>query len=163
MIFKISSLNARKEFPYNITIDAIVEKIPSNRELQLILDKNPHKEIKNILSEFLPKNFIVYLLKQVGIPENITGSKINGKNRDKIFDELKNFSFTVTKPRPDGETVMCGGVDLHQINPKTLEHRSINGLYFAGEVLDIDGFCGGFNLQNCWTNAFIIRDHILND
>lgn len=160
LIFKISSLKARDEFPYGLSFDIIGDKISDTKTLQNILNKNPHKEIKNILSEFLPKNFVTNLLNNLNITETITGCKIDGKTRDKILETLKNYKITITKPRPDGETVMCGGVDLKQINPKTLEHKTIKNLFFAGEVLDIDGFCGGFNLQNCWSGAFIIRESL---
>ena len=54
-----------------------------------------------------------------------------------------------------GEIVTAGGVDLNQINPKTLECKTIKGLYFIGEALDVDGLCGGFNLQNCWSTGFV--------
>lgn len=159
LIFKISSLKARDEFPYKLSFDIIGDKISDTKILQAILNKNPHKEIKNILSEFLPKNFVPSLLNSLNITESITGCKIDGKTRDKIFETLKSYKITITKPRPDGETVMCGGVDLKQINPKTLEHKTIKNLFLAGEVLDIDGFCGGFNLQNCWSGAFVIANH----
>lgn len=162
LIFKISSLRAREEFPYSLTFDVVGSQIPDNMFLQNLFDSNPHKEIKNVLAEFLPRNFVTLFLNKISMSSAVECCKINGNNRDKIFDLLKNYTITVTKPRPDGETVMCGGVDLKQINPKTLEHKSIPNLYFAGEVLDIDGFCGGFNLQNCWSGAFIVSESILN-
>lgn len=160
LIFKISSIKAREEFPYILKFDLVGDKIVDEKAFQFILDKNPHKEIKNILSEFLPKNFVSFFLKEILISEVFPGCKIDGKTRNKIFNSLKNYSIEVVKPRPDGETVMCGGVDLYQINPKTLEHKIIKDLFFAGEVLDIDGFCGGFNLQNCWSGAFVISNEI---
>ena len=73
------------------------------------------------------------------------------------------FEITVKGRVPDGEVVTCGGVDLKEINPKTLEAREYKGLYFCGEVLDIDGFCGGFNLQNCWSTGFVCADSIINN
>jgi len=158
LIFKISSLKAREVFPYTLTFD--ITHIKDTKEFQDILNKNPHKEIKNILSEYLPKNFVTLFLQKININETLQGSKINGKTRDKIFENMKNFSITITSPRPDGETVMAGGVDLKEINSKTLETKKIPNIYFGGEVLDIDGFCGGFNLQNCWSNAFVIADTI---
>jgi predicted flavoprotein YhiN len=126
----------------------------------LLFDSNPHKEIKNLLAEFLPKNFVPLFLNTIGVTSSVQACKIDGKTRDKLLSSLKDFAIVVTSPRADGETVMCGGVDLKEINPKTLEHKSVQNLYFAGEVLDIDGFCGGFNLQNCWSGAFVIRDSI---
>lgn len=161
LVFKISSIYARKDFPYTLKFKLIT--LNNEKELQEILNNNPHKEIKNVLAEILPKNFIPLLLEQLSINQTIPAHKIDGKTRNKIFESLTNYQITVTKPRPDGETVMAGGVDLKQINPKTLEHKHIKNLYFAGEVLDIDGFCGGFNLQNCWSNAFVISSALQDD
>ena len=158
IIFKISSIKARDKSPYYLHFDIV--QIEDTKEFQDILNKNPHKEIKNILSEFLPKNFVPFYLRQINIQENIEACKINGETRDKIFNNLKNYSINIISPRPDGETVMAGGVDLKEINPKTLETKNLPNLYFGGEVLDIDGFCGGFNLQNCWSNAFVIAEAI---
>ena len=160
LVFKISSLKARDVFPYSLSFDIVGEQIPDNIALQKVFDTNPHKEIKTVLADFLPKNFVFQFLNMIALNSSTECCRINGVTRDKIFENLKNFTITVLKPRPDGETVMCGGVDLKQINAKTLEHKSIPNLYFAGEVLDIDGFCGGFNLQNCWSGAFVIADAI---
>ena len=82
--------------------------------------------------------------------------------RDEILNKLTNFKITVTGKVPDGEVVTCGGVDLKEVNSKTLESKQYSGLYFCGEVLDIDGFCGGFNLQNCWSTGYIVSQSILN-
>ena len=60
----------------------------------------------------------------------------------------------------DGETVTAGGVNLKEINPKTLESKLKPRIYFCGEVMDIDGFCGGFNLQNCWSTGFVVAESI---
>lgn len=158
LIFKISSLKAHDAAPYSLNFN--ITNINDTKEFQDILNKNPHKEIKNILSEFLPKNFVTTFLQKININETLHGSKIDGKTRDKILENMKNFTITITSPRPDGETVMAGGIDLKEINPKTLEAKKIPNIYFGGEVLDIDGFCGGFNLQNCWSNAFIISETI---
>ena len=57
---------------------------------------------------------------------------------------------------------MSGGVDLKEVNSKTLESKINKNIYFCGEVLDIDGFCGGFNLQNCWSDGFVVADSILH-
>ena len=81
--------------------------------------------------------------------------------RDKILKQLRNFEIEAVGTRPDGEVVTSGGVDLKEINPKTMESNIIPGVYFCGEVLDIDGFCGGFNLQNCWSTAFIAAQGIM--
>lgn len=156
-VYKISSINARKEMPYELSFELIP---PFN--LQEHLNKNSRKEIKNLLSEFIPKSLAVRILQNMDINPETPCHKINGKTRDKILNKLTNFEVTVTGKVPDGEVVTCGGVDLKGVNSKTMESKQYQGLYFCGEVLDIDGFCGGFNLQNCWSTGYLAAQSIIN-
>lgn len=156
LIYKISSIYARKEKPYKISLQIVREF-----NLQELLNKNSHKEIKNLLGQFIPKSFASWLLENLEIPEDTPCHKINGKTRDKILNKLTNFEITITGNVPDGEVVTCGGINLKEINPTTMESRKYAGLYFCGEVMDIDGFCGGFNLQNCWSTGFISAQSII--
>lgn len=158
LIYKISSVNARKKFPYNITLELTQEF-----NLQEYLDKNPHKEIKNLLGQFIPKALATWILDNLNINIETPCHKIDGKTRDRILNRLTNFEITVTGKVPDGEVVTCGGVDLKEVNGKTLESKQHQGLYFCGEVLDIDGFCGGFNLQNCWSTGYIVAQSIIEN
>ncbi len=154
LIYKFSSINARKNMPYAMKV------IIACYDLQKELDKNPHKEIKNLLGQIVPKSFAVLVLGRLGIDIDMPCHKINGITRDKIVKMLTGFEINVVGKVPDSEVVTCGGVDLNQINPKTMEAKDIPGLYFCGEVLDIDGFCGGFNLQNCWSTGAIAAEAI---
>jgi len=156
-IYKLSSINARKEFPYKLSLT-----LAKCTDLQDYLNQNPHKEIKNLLAKFIPKSLALWILNNLNIPQDLPCHKINGQTRDKIINKLGNFEITVSGKVPDGEVVTCGGVDLKEINAKTLESKKYSGLYFCGEVLDIDGFCGGFNLQNCWSTGYITAQSILN-
>lgn len=155
-VYKLSSINARKEFPYNLEFQLVQEF-----NLQEILDKNPHKEIKNLLGQIIPKSLAAWILNNLNIFPETPCHKINGKNRDRILAKLTKFEVSVTGKVPDGEVVTCGGVDLKEVNAKTLESKQHPGLYFCGEVLDIDGFCGGFNLQNCWSTGFVVSQSII--
>ena len=124
-------------------------------DLQSLLNDNAHKSIKNLVSELVPKSFGEFILKKAGIAIDEKCHKIDGKTRDKILELLQNFAVTITGTDNAGEVVTCGGVALDEVNSKTMESKLVDGLYFIGEVLDIDGFCGGFNLQNCWSTAFV--------
>lgn len=152
LIYKYSSLNINKKYPYEIFVDLYPKEIP----LQDLLNTNPHKQIDNLLSDFLPRRLVDYLL------SNPTAKchTINGKDRDKILNTIHNFPINILSTVKDGEVVMSGGVSLKDINTKTLESKKIKNLYFTGEVLDIDGFCGGFNLQNCWSTAYVVSEAI---
>lgn len=153
-IYKISSLRARDKMPYTISL-----KLVDDFDLQDYLNNNPHKEIKNLLGQFIPKSLAQYI---TGDYAQTKCHLINGKIRDEIYQKLTNFTITITGKVPDGEVVTCGGVDLKEVNSKTLESKKYKGLYFCGEILDIDGFCGGYNLQNCWSTAFVVANAIKN-
>ena len=80
---------------------------------------------------------------------------VNGKMRDYILKKIHNFEITITGTNSGEETVTAGGVELKEVNSKTMESKLVKNLYIIGEVLNIDGFCGGFNLQNAWSTAFV--------
>ncbi len=150
LIYKISSIMARENFPYNINLDFTGEI-----DLQSELNNNPHKSIKNLLADYVPKSLSEFILYKLHINPDEKSYAIDGKTRDRILNYINNFEITISGTRPDGEVVTSGGVDLSEINSKTMESQIIAGLYFCGEVIDVDGFCGGFNLQNCWSTAFV--------
>lgn len=156
LIYKISSINAFKQIPYKITLDLC----PELTDLQIILNTSPHKEIKNILSEFLPQKVVKYILNDMD--ETTKAHQINGKTRDFILNRLHHFEITITGTNKGEETVTAGGIDLDEINPKTMELKKFPKIYCIGEVLNIDGFCGGFNLQNAWSTAYVCAQGILN-
>lgn len=157
LIYKISSIFARKEMPYKLVFQLV-----KDLDLQAELNKNPHKEIKNLLGQFVPKSFAEFVLENLDIEKDTPCHKITGKLRDKIYKKLTTFEVTIISKVPDGEVVTCGGIDLKEVNSKTMESKKYPNLYFCGEVLDIDGFCGGFNLQNCWSTAFVVAQSVCN-
>lgn len=156
-IYTISSLRARDNFPYKLSFNFI-----DDIDLQDYLNQNPHKSIRNLIAEFVPKSFTDYVLSSLKINPETKCHRIDGKTRDKILDKLHNFEVTVTGTFPDGEVVTAGGVDLKEINSKNMESKIVPHIYFCGEVLDIDGFCGGFNLQNCWSTGYVAAQGVIN-
>lgn len=154
--YKISSLHARDKFPYSINLDFCGEI-----DLQKMLNDNPHKSIKNLISELVPKSFAEYIITEAGISLDEKCHRIDGKMRNRILEYLNTFTITVTGTADGGEVVTSGGIALNEIDSKTMESKIIKGLYFAGEVLDIDGFCGGFNLQNCWSTAYVAAQAVI--
>lgn len=154
LAFKISSLKARDNFPYSITLD-----LTGEIELQKMFDANPHKSLKNLVAELLPKSFAAEICP---MPE-IKCSQVSAKVREELNKNLRALELKVLATSGAGEVVTCGGIDLDEINPKTLESKLVPHIYFCGEVLDIDGFCGGFNLQNCWSTGFVAAQAIIHD
>jgi hypothetical protein len=157
-IYKISSLRARDSFPYSLSFNLV-----GDINIQQALNDNPHKNIKNLVADYVPKSFAEFIIKSLNIDLELKCHKIDGKTRDKILNKLQNFTINVIGTVPDGEVVSAGGVDLKEINPKTLNSKLVSKIYFCGEVMDIDGFCGGFNLQNCWSSGFVVAQSILDE
>lgn len=158
VVYKISSIMARERFPYKIVFDFAGEI-----DLQDVLNSNPHKSIKNIIADYVPKSLGEYVLAKIGLDGDTRAFKINGKTRDCILKHLNSFEVLAEGVSGSGEVVTCGGVSLNEVNSKTMESKLVKGLYFCGEVLDIDGFCGGFNLQNCWSTGFVAASGIAED
>lgn len=158
LVFKISSIKARDKMPYNLSFDLY----PREFNLQEMLNDNSQKNIDNLLSELLPKKLVMYILKKINISNEAKAHKINALQRDSILDLIHNFTVTILGTRKDGEVVTAGGVNLKDVCPKTLESKKHKRISFVGEVLDIDGFCGGFNLQNCWSTAYVVSEAIKN-
>ncbi len=155
LIYRISSIKARDSFPYRISLNLF----PGDIALQEELNNSPHKELKNILSKYLPQKFVKYLL---GNLAEIKAHQIDGKTRDWVLERIRNFELNITGINKGEETVTSGGYNLDEISSKTMESKLYQNLYFTGECLDIDGFCGGFNLQNAWSTAYIAAESILN-
>lgn len=151
LVFKISSIKARDEFPYKIHLD-----LTGEIDLQKMFNNNSHKNLKNLLAEILPKSFAYTIC-----PEGETKcAQVNAKLREKIYKLLREFELNIIGTNAGEEIVTCGGVDLKEVNSKTMMSKIAPDLFFCGEVLDIDGFCGGFNLQNCWSTAFVASEAI---
>jgi len=158
LIYKISSIKVKDSFPYTLSFKLVKEDI----DLQNLFNNNPHKQIHTLLGEIIPKNFANNLLQKININTELKCHKITKDIREKIENELYNFTVTITGTKKDGETVTSGGVDLKKVNPKTLESTESPNIYFCGEILDVDGFCGGFNLQNCWSTGYVVAKAINN-
>lgn len=164
LAYKISSVQAFSDFPYKINLNFTGQNFEYfDKELIKILDKNSKKSLINIVSEFVPKSFAEFLLKKINVDCFQKANQVNKSDRIAVSLALTNYSLNVISQKIDGEIVTAGGVDLDMINPKTMEYKDISGLYFCGEVLNVDGFTGGFNLQNCWSTGFLAGTAIVNN
>ena len=158
VIYTISSIYARKEFPYEISF-----KLADFTDMpQYFLEKS-RMEVCNQLKPYAPKSLTKYILTTLGKDPDIAGTWLGRTSHQKLLNTLENFKLHINGKMKNGEVVTCGGVDLKEVNAKTLESKQYRGLYFCGEVLDIDGLCGGFNLQNCWSTGFIAAQSIIEN
>lgn len=161
LIFKISSnsafINYNCDKPLVLSIN--FTKFKSNdlfdKELINILNENKNIAVSNVLKKFLPKSLAIELLIQNEISSEKKSSEVTKIERKKIVNFLTELKINVISTFPDGEMVTAGGIDLKQINSKTLAAKNDENVFFCGEVLDIDGYTGGFNLQACWSTGYI--------
>ena len=125
-------------------------------ELQKNAVKNPLKLVVNSHPEYIPSRLWTFLVTKSKIREDARWAEIGPKGLNRLAETLSNDSYHIKgQSRFKEEFVTCGGVSLANINNKTLECVKHPGLYFAGEVLDVDGITGGFNLQAAWSTGFL--------
>jgi predicted Rossmann fold flavoprotein len=127
-------------------------------DARLVRDLNEHgkKRIDNIFREWLPSKLIPVFLNKIGIDPSLECNQVNSKIRKQILFLMKDLRFTISGHRSFKEAVItAGGVHLSEIDSKTMESKKIKGLYFAGEVIDLDANTGGFNLQIAWSTAWL--------
>ena len=114
-----------------------------------------NKEFKNSLEKLLPRKMINTFIKLTGIDPEKRVNVITKEERKTIVNTLKNFEITLNGFGSIDEAIITkGGIGLKEINPKTMESKIIKGLYFAGEIIDLDAFTGGFNLQIAWSTGY---------
>ena len=132
------------------------------QQLQAIVTQQPQKQLQTIAPCGLPARLWSYLLvKTLGERSRNRWQNLNQKELNRLTNALVNDAYqTAGRAAFRDEFVTCGGVSLADVNPATLESRHVPNLYFAGEVLDIDGITGGFNFQAAWTTAYVVATAI---
>ena len=119
-------------------------------------DKFRGKILKNSLIDLVPAKLIPIILDRAFLAENKKVDDLTTAERRRLVETLRGLSFEIKKTRPISEAIVtAGGVSVKEINPKTMESKIIAGLFIAGELLDVDGFTGGFNLQAAWATGFV--------
>lgn len=146
------------EAKYRLEIDlkpALDEKKLDARILR-DFEKYSNREFKNALCDLAGYTMIPTLVRLSGIPEDEKVNSITREQRRALLRLFKAFPVEVSGTRPIDEAIVTsGGVSTKEINPRTMESKLVSGLYFAGEVLDLDGYTGGFNLQIAWSTGFV--------
>lgn len=118
-------------------------------------EENKNKQFKNAVTKLFPGKLLPVMLELSGIDPEKKVNLISKEERHQFVHLIKNFTWTITKLRGFNEAIITrGGVKVKEINPSTMESKLVNGLYFVGEVLDLDALTGGFNLQIAWSTAY---------
>lgn len=152
-----------------------IDELLKNENIKLIIDLKPalsmeklderilrdfssekNKAFKNSLEKLLPKKMIDVIIDLSEINQNKKVNEITKKEREQLVFLLKNFSITIQNfSKIEEAIVTAGGINIKEINPKTMESKIVKGLYFAGELIDVDAYTGGFNLQIAYSTGFV--------
>lgn len=159
---KINRIDKFNEKVKNGDIYAFIDLKPAltkeqlDKRIQRDFQKYSNKEFKNSLNDLLPQKLIPEIIKLCNIDENKKVHQITKAEREKIIKNIKYLKLNINGFLPiDMAIVTCGGVDIKNINPKTMESKLISGLYICGEMLDIDALTGGFNLQIAFSTGYV--------
>ena len=140
---------------------ALDKKTLDNRLLR-DFSENINRELINSLDKLLPKKLIPVIIRLSGLQPRQRVNQITKQQRLMLVNTIKAIPLTVTSFRPIDEAIITsGGVDTKQIEPKTMRSKLCNNLYFAGEVIDVDAYTGGFNLQIAFSTACIAGKNVL--
>ena len=158
LVFKISSCCAYEDYSEQNPLELQINLVGQNYAyldnfITDFKDKSPKVSIKNSFSPFCPKKLFEKILENNNIDGMKQIAQMTNKEKDIILENLTAFKLHVTSKVPGTGIVTAGGVDTDEIDSATMESKLVPNLFFAGEMINVDGFTGGFNLQNCWSTA----------
>ncbi|MDU2591770.1 MAG: NAD(P)/FAD-dependent oxidoreductase [Paeniclostridium sordellii] len=158
----IRSASCRMKSFENETYKVIVDLKPAldeemlDKRIQKDFKKYTNKKFENSLDDLLPKKLIPYIIDLSGIDKDLVVHQISRKQRKDLVNLLKNLEFNIRNYKPIDEAIITsGGIKTSEINSSTMESKLIEGLFFAGEVIDVDAYTGGFNLQIAFSTGYL--------
>ena len=152
----VNLLHEKKAVELSIDLKPALDFEKLDRRLLRDLDQHGRQQLKSILKGLLPLRLITVCTEKTSISGEKVGNQINSKERRRLLNWLKDFRLKIRSHRSFDEAIVtAGGIDLKQVNPRTLESRLVKGLYFCGEVLDLDGDTGGYNLQAAFSTGWL--------
>ena len=141
---------------YRMSIDLkpALDEAKLDERLLRDLTEQSNRDFEKILAGLVPHSMIPVLLERLGIPGHRKAHSVTRQERRQLLELLKHFQLPLTGPRPVAEAIVTsGGVKVGEVQPGTMESKRLSGLFFAGEVLDVDAYTGGFNLQIAWSTG----------
>lgn len=150
--------NLMKENRVKIIIDLKSSLTDEQLDSRILRDfeEIKNKQFKNSLEKLLPQKMINPMIELTEINPEKRINEVTREERSKLMHMMKNLELIVTGFRPIEEAIITsGGINIKEINPKTMESKIVKGLYFAGEIIDVDAYTGGFNLQIAWSTGYV--------
>ena len=157
----IDELLKNKKIVLNIDFKPALSEEKLDERILRDFDEFKNKQFKNSLDKLLPQKLIPVIIEKSGINPEKKVNEINKKERHTLVNLLKNFEVVIKGFRPIDEAIITsGGINIKEINPKTMESKLVDGLYFAGEIIDVDAYTGGFNLQIAYSTGYTAGNNI---
>lgn len=156
-------MQSPREHNYKIVIDLkpALDYAALDKRIQRDFSEFANRDFINSLEKLLPNKLIPVIVKRSAIPPSLKVNQITKEQRQSLVELFKNFIVDITDFRPINEAIVTsGGVDVKEINPKTMQSKLVDNLYFAGEVIDVDAYTGGFNLQIAFSTGFLCGNNI---
>lgn len=156
-------MQSPREHNYKIVIDLkpALDYAALDKRIQRDFSEFANRDFINSLEKLLPNKLIPVMVKRSAIPPSLKVNQITKEQRQSLVELFKNFIVDITDFRPINEAIVTsGGVDVKEINPKTMQSKLVDNLYFAGEVIDVDAYTGGFNLQIAFSTGFLCGNNI---
>jgi predicted Rossmann fold flavoprotein len=161
--FVAQYLDEGKELVLSIDLKPALDDVKLDNRLQRDLDANGKKQLVNLAKEWLPLSLIPVILELANLNAEKLANQVNAKERKAIRNRMKALQFQVTGVRSFREAIVtAGGVNLNEINPKTMQSKIHPNLFFAGEVLDLDAETGGYNLQIAFSTARLAAERTVS-
>ena len=152
----IERLLEEKNIVLEIDLKLALENKKLNDRILRDFEEVKNKQFKNSLDKLLPQKLIPIIIKRSKINPNKKVNEITKKEREELIKTIKDFEILIKDFRPIEEAIITsGGISIKEINPKTMESKKVKGLYFAGEIIDVDSYTGGFNLQIAYSTGYV--------
>jgi len=152
----VDALREKRLVEVSIDLKPALDETKLQARLLRDFDMHGKRQFQTILEDLLPRSLIPICIEQVGIPPDEPGNQISAAQRKRLQLWLKDFRFRISGHRRFGEAIItAGGVDVREVNPKTMQSRLAEGLFFAGEILDLDADTGGYNLQAAFSTGVL--------
>ncbi|OTN90296.1 flavoprotein family protein [Enterococcus sp. 7E2_DIV0204] len=159
--FVNQELTKHEQHPVTLQLDLFpeVERQNLKKEVNTKFFEQPEKSVKNALKNFIPERLMDFILSQL-IMSDLSAKQVSDQQLDQFIQQLKSFKITAEKTLPiEKSFVTGGGISLKEIQPKTMESKLVNGLFFAGELLDINGYTGGYNVTAAFVTGHVAGTH----
>lgn len=146
----------KEQYRLSIDLKPALDQQKLDSRILRDIGENPNRDMANILSGLVHRSMVPVLLRRLALPEGEKANSLTKEQRRALVQELKHFTVSLTGPRPVTEAIVtAGGVKVGDVVPGTMASKLAEGLYFAGEILDVDAYTGGFNLQIAWATGYL--------